>query len=101
MSCIVGVAAGVRSLVRVAQSGRRMLVLDGCPLACCRHALEARKIDPDVYIVLSSVGLKKHMHADLDDAEIEKLWQDTILPALKDLDEGLPKLHLHAVPSQA
>lgn len=39
MSCIAGVGGGVKPLVRKARSGRRIVAVDGCPLACCETAL--------------------------------------------------------------
>ena len=37
MSCISGVGGGVPALTRIAQSGRPILALDGCPLAITRE----------------------------------------------------------------
>ena len=34
MSCIAGIGGKIKSLVKVAQSGRPVLALDGCPLNC-------------------------------------------------------------------
>ena len=39
MSCIAGVGGDVALLVRVAKSGRDIVVLDGCPLQCAKHCL--------------------------------------------------------------
>lgn len=85
MSCIVGVAAGIASLVRVAESGRPMLAIDGCPLACCKHALANRGIVPGSYIELSKCGVKKRQHEDISAEQIETLWERTILPAIEEL----------------
>ena len=40
MSCISGVGGKVAPLVRKAQSGRPMLVIDGCHLHCAKSCLE-------------------------------------------------------------
>ena len=32
MSCIAGVGGNVKKLVKTAQSGRKIIVIDGCPL---------------------------------------------------------------------
>ena len=40
MSCIAGVGGDVPSLIKTAQSGRAIVVLDGCPLECARHCLQ-------------------------------------------------------------
>jgi uncharacterized metal-binding protein len=41
MSCIAGVGGGVKKLVRTALSGRKIIVLDGCPLACSKSLPES------------------------------------------------------------
>jgi uncharacterized metal-binding protein len=83
MSCIVGVAAEVPSLVRVAESGRPMVVIDGCPLACSSHALGNRGLAPTEYIDLSRHGVKKRLHQDAPAGQLEELWEDVILPAVE------------------
>lgn len=90
MSCIAGVAAGVPSLVRIAQSGRPMLVIDGCPLACCRRALAIQGVEPTIYMDLSRQGLKKRPHEDLDSRQIDTLWNDSVLPAIEELRDPKP-----------
>lgn len=59
MSCIAGVGGKVKALVRVAHSGRPIVALDGCPLACARTCLENVGASPDVHHVLSEYGVKK------------------------------------------
>src|SRR3990172_9160256 len=50
MSCIAGVGGDVRSLLKTAQSRRKILVLDGCPLHCAKHCLDRHGISPTVHI---------------------------------------------------
>jgi uncharacterized metal-binding protein len=85
MSCIVGVAAGVPSLVRVAKSGRPMLVIDGCPLACSVHAFRNQGLAPDEQIDLSRHGVKKRLHEDAPAEQLDQLWEDIVLPAARRL----------------
>lgn len=59
MSCIAGVGGQVKQLVRVAQSGREMLVIDGCPLACAKQSLARIGVVPTWHIELTQLGLKK------------------------------------------
>lgn len=47
MSCISGVGGGVAALVKLAQSGRPILALDGCPLACCQACLAQAGVQAD------------------------------------------------------
>lgn len=72
MSGSAGVAAGIPSLLKIARSGRPVIVLDGCPIACAKKSLAQHNITPDDYIQLSSYGVKKRYHTevDLDKAEM-------------------------------
>jgi uncharacterized metal-binding protein len=64
MSCIAGVGGGVRSLVRTAQSGRPILAIDGCPLACASACLAQSGVRPDAHLDLSDLGVRKEKHTD-------------------------------------
>lgn len=66
MSCIAGVGGNVKSLVRTAKSGRKIIVIDGCPLACSKACLSNHEVTPDIYIDLSSMGVSKKLHKDFD-----------------------------------
>jgi uncharacterized metal-binding protein len=72
-------------LVRVARSGRPILAIDGCPLACCLHGLASRDVVPAVHIELGSLGLRKRQHEDLDDDAVREVTETTVLPALEGL----------------
>lgn len=73
MSCIAGVGGDVPHLVNIAQSGRPIIALDGCALACARRCLERHGIVPDGYHLLSKYGVKKRFHADFDPIEAEQV----------------------------
>ncbi|RUO36395.1 putative zinc-binding protein [Aliidiomarina sanyensis] len=62
MSCIAGVGGHVRPLVKTARSGRPIIALDGCPLACVKHSLAQVGVEPTWHIELSRLGLKKRDH---------------------------------------
>ena len=66
MSCSTGVAAGIPALLKIARSGRTVIALDGCPLACTKKCLAQHDITPDDYIQLGSYGVKKHYHVAFD-----------------------------------
>lgn len=74
MSCIAGVGGQVPALLRAARSGRRILALDGCPLACVQGCLTQAGVSADRHIDLSTLGVKKRKHADYEPAEAERLW---------------------------
>lgn len=66
MSCIAGVGGDVPSLVRLARSGRAIIALDGCPLACVRNTLARHDVEPTWHYQLQQYGVKKRLHEDFD-----------------------------------
>lgn len=73
MSCIVGLGGNVKKLVKTAQSGRKMVVIDGCPLACAKACLDNHSLKADLHVELSKVGVKKKQHEDFDKAQADEL----------------------------
>ncbi len=73
MSCIAGVGGNVKKLVHTALSGRRIIVIDGCPLACSKACLANHSIQPDEFFDLSDYGVKKRAHEDFNKAEANQL----------------------------
>ena len=66
MSCIAGVGGNVKSLVRTATSGRQIIAIDGCPLACSKACLSSHSVSPDIHIDLSGMGIRKKKHESFD-----------------------------------
>lgn len=69
MSCIAGVGGDVPALVRLAASGRTIMALDGCPVACARRCLARHGLAPDLHLELGALGVRKRLHADFDAAQ--------------------------------
>lgn len=78
MSCVVGVGGGVKPLVRTATSGRRIIAIDGCPLACCETVLAARGVAPERIVRLHARGLRKRQHVDFDDQERDEVFREVL-----------------------
>ncbi|MFN3297109.1 putative zinc-binding protein [Caldimonas sp.] len=80
MSCIAGIGGDVPPLVRklkeAAQSGRPILAIDGCALACVRHSLARHGIVPTAHVQLGEHGVRKTYHADFDTAQAEAAYAD-------------------------
>lgn len=66
MSCIAGIGGDVPALLKIAKSGRPIIVLDGCPLACAKSCLARHDIKPDHYHQFNHYGVKKRFHAAFD-----------------------------------
>ena len=66
MSCIAGVGGDVPHLLKIAQSGRPIIALDGCPLVCVQSSLARHGIAADRHYQLQQYGVKKRKHEDFD-----------------------------------
>ncbi len=78
MSCIAGVGGNVKALVKVAKAKRKIVVIDGCPLACAKACLTNQGIEPTLHIKLSDSGIKKQQHVDFDLEEANKLFEEIV-----------------------
>ena len=76
MSCIVGVGGNVKKLVKTAQSGRKIVVIDGCPLTCSKACLDNHGKQPNFHLELSKVGVKKKQHEDFDKEQADILLEE-------------------------
>ena len=81
MSCVAGVGAGVSHLLEVARSGRPIIALDGCHLACARQCLENQGIVPDRHFVMTRLSTKLRFHKDYDPLEAERIAEQVVLAA--------------------
>ena len=73
MSCIAGVGGDVPALLKLAHSGRPIIAIDGCALACVKHSLERHGIAANEYVQLAEHGVKKRFHSDFDPAQAEQV----------------------------
>lgn len=81
MSCIAGVGGGVPALVKTARSGRPILALDGCAMACVAACLARAGVRADTHLVLADFGVRKRAHADHDPGEAAQLLDQVVRPA--------------------
>ena len=66
MSCIAGVGGDVKSLVKTAKSGRDIIAIDGCVLACSKHILARHDLQPKHHFVLTEFKVPKKKGVDPD-----------------------------------
>ena len=75
MSCIAGVGGDVKPLVRTAKSGREIIAIDGCPLACCKSSLARHEVQPKHHFVLSDYDVPKINGKDPDPGLYTSVYQ--------------------------
>lgn len=90
MSCIAGVGGGVTGLVQTAQSGRAILALDGCVLACVSACLAQAGVVAEEHVLLSDFGVKKRKHADFDRDQARDVYRHEVLPLALTLHQVEP-----------
>jgi len=73
MSCIAGVGGDVPHLLKIAKSGRPIVGIDGCVLACVKSSLARHGIAPRWYLQLHEYGVKKRYHTDFDAEQVESV----------------------------
>lgn len=82
MSCIAGVGGKVKQLVKVAESDRPILAIDGCPLNCVKQSLASVDVSPMWHIELTSMGYKKREHENCSEEDlldlVAKVQQDIL-----------------------
>ncbi len=78
MSCIAGVGGDVPKLVRIAKSGRPIIGLDGCALACVKNTLARHGVAPTDYHLLSDMGVRKRYQMDFDTEEADRVLDDIV-----------------------
>lgn len=73
------------SLQKLARSGRPILALDGCALACVKACLQQAGVTATVHLILNQEGARKRFHADAHPNERAHIEQV--------IDKGLIELH--------
>jgi uncharacterized metal-binding protein len=96
MSCIVGVGGNVKKLVKTAKSGRKIIVIDGCPLNCSKACLNNQGIVPDLHVELTQYGVKKLNHVDFDMYMANTLLED-IENKIKEVIENKIEVNEHTL----
>lgn len=84
MSCISGVGGNVRSLVKLAKSGRPIIALDGCPLSCVAACLNQHGVKATHHFELTKVmTLQKRSNERCSGTDLNKALTMTILAISK------------------
>ncbi len=65
MFCLAGLGGDVEALVERAKSAERILVIDGCPVACAKKVLDRHGIAHE-WLELTGLGIEKCPDLDLE-----------------------------------
>lgn len=73
MGCIAGVGGDVPLQLKMINSGRPIIAIDGCPMDCVRNCLERHGVTPSHHMMLSELGIQKNKTAPFDEHEKDAL----------------------------
>lgn len=59
MYCLAGVGGRVSGILASTQAAKRILAIDGCPLACAKNTLEKAEVTRFQHVQLADLGMAK------------------------------------------
>lgn len=59
MFCLAGIGAKIDPIINTTKDNKKVVVIDGCPVACAKKILEGQGIDIDSYMVATEIGIEK------------------------------------------
>jgi uncharacterized metal-binding protein len=69
--CLAGIAAHIAGMIDSARSAQRLLVIDGCSVACALKAVRHAGLEPTDYIDVTQEGVAKNHNFDLSPDEVK------------------------------
>ncbi len=73
--CLAGVGAHDDGMLASAGVARRVVAIDGCPVACSKRTLEHAGVAVTDAFVLTDMGVTKNKDYDLNDQDIEAVYR--------------------------
>ncbi len=75
MFCLAGIGGHVSSMVESAKGAKRIVAIDGCPVACSKLTLEHAGFTVTDYVVVTEMQIKKNKDFTLKNDEIMKVCE--------------------------
>ena len=70
--CGIGIGAGLPKFIETARDAT-CVAIDGCEVACMKKALENAGLTPDVYVVVTDLGIEKGHHFDIPSEQVAEV----------------------------
>jgi uncharacterized metal-binding protein len=74
---LAGIAAHVDGMVESARGAKRIVAMDGCPVACAKKAVEHAGLTVTDWICVTEQGISNNRGFLMDEEEIEMIAQKT------------------------
>jgi uncharacterized metal-binding protein len=86
MYCLAGLGARISGMVESARSAQRLVVIDGCSVACALKTVKAVGLEPGDYLDVTQQGIEKNHDLNLApglvDAIVDKVRSLLATPSL-------------------
>jgi uncharacterized metal-binding protein len=70
--CLAGIGGHISGMVASVKGADKVLVLDGCPVACAKNCAEQAGLANYKYLVVTELGIKKEHSFKLSEDDVEK-----------------------------
>ena len=70
--CLAGVGGHISGMVASVDGSDKVLVIDGCPVACAKLTMDEAGLDGYEYVIVTDLGIEKNHDFALDPADIDK-----------------------------
>ena len=72
-ACTASLAIKTSSVMKKTEDADEIVIIDGCPVGCAKKIGEAVGVEPDQYIVITDLDIKKVGDMDVDEDDLEKV----------------------------
>ena len=73
MYCLAGIGGHVSGLAESTKTAKKIVAIDGCPVACARKTLEHAGFKVDIHVIVTELGIQKVLGFMMDVSEINKV----------------------------
>jgi uncharacterized metal-binding protein len=73
MSCLAGIGAHVPTIVETAKAARKVVVIDGCPVACGKKAADLAELIVHDHLIITELGIKKSYDLEIDAGTVQSI----------------------------
>jgi len=70
--CLAGVGGHISGMVASVDGSDKVLVIDGCPVACAKLTMDEAGLNGYDYVVVTDLGIEKNHDFALDPTDIDK-----------------------------
>ena len=70
--CLAGVGGHISGMVASVKGADKVLVLDGCPVACAQKCADEAGVSDYEYLVVTELGIEKEHAFDLNQEDMDK-----------------------------